>query len=193
MFSGYLKIVERIQIENKQFGLFKIPNIEIRTIFEDSVLYWFVKADAYDDFSEVLHQLKRGKIEDFSYYFMDFVEKVCSYYDFSDKEPERIYHALVLGLIVQLKPEYHIQSNRESGYGRYDVLLEPKSTHLPGFVFEFKKFNSNKEKNLEETLDAAMSQMKERKYASELTDKGVKEVYHIAIAFKGKEVKMKYE
>ena len=193
LFSGYLKIIEKQTIHHKQFGLFKIPNIEIQTIFEDSILFWFVQSDTYDRFNTVLNNLKKGKIKDFSKYFIDFIRDVCSYYDFADKEPERIYHALVLGMMVQLQSDYKITSNRESGYGRYDIMLHPLKADLPAFVFEFKKFEADDEQSIQDTLDAAMTQMKENQYAATLQQEGFSNIHHIAIAFKGKEVKMRYE
>lgn len=193
LFSGYLKIIEKQTIHHKQFGLFKIPNIEIQTIFEDSILFWFVQSDTYDRFNTVLNNLKKGKIKDFSKYFIDFIRDVCSYYDFADKEPERIYHALILGMMVQLQSDYKITSNRESGYGRYDIMLHPLKADLPAFVFEFKKFEADDEQSIQDTLDAAMTQMKENEYAAALQQEGFTNIHHIAIAFKGKEVKMRYE
>jgi len=193
MFSGYLKVIEKKTINNKQVGVFQIPNIEIQTIFEDSVLHWFVQSDTYDRLNTVLSNLKKGRVEDFSLYFLDFIQKVCSYYDFADKEPERVYHALVLGMMVQLQSDYRITSNRESGYGRYDIMLHPLKAELPAYVFEFKRFLSIKETTIEDTLDAAMKQMYDMKYATVLEQEGFSTIHHIAIAFKGKEVRMRYE
>jgi hypothetical protein len=192
-FSGYLKVIEKKTINNKQVGVFQIPNIEIQTIFEDSVLHWFVQSDTYDRLNTVLSNLKKGRVEDFSLYFLDFIQKVCSYYDFADKEPERVYHALVLGMMVQLQSDYRITSNRESGYGRYDIMLHPLKAELPAYVFEFKRFLSIKETTIEDTLDAAMKQMYDMKYATVLEQEGFSTIHHIAIAFKGKEVRMRYE
>jgi flavin-binding protein dodecin len=140
-----------------------------------------------------LENLKKGRVKDFSKFFSDFIKNVCSYYDFADKEPERVYHALVLGMMVQMQSEYRITSNRESGYGRYDIILHPLKKELPAYVFEFKKFDSEDESTIQDTLDAAMEQMKELKYASVLEQEGHENITHIAIAFKGKEVKMRYE
>jgi len=193
LFSGYLRVVNKEFVNNKQVGDFQIPNIEIHTIFEDSILYWFSKSQTYNSFNVVLENLKRGNIEDFSLYFGDFIEKVCSYYDFSEKEPERVYHALVLGMMVQLQSEYRITSNRESGYGRYDVILHPLKANIPAFVFEFKRFVALKETTIEDVLDAAMLQMKTKNYAAILQQEGHTNIHFIAIAFKGKEVKMRYE
>jgi hypothetical protein len=193
LFSGYLKVVNKIFDDENQLGDFKIPNIEIKTIFKDSILYWFSKSQTYDRFNVVLDNLKKGRLEDFEDYFEDFIEKVCSYYDFADQEPERVYHALVLGMMVQLQSDYRITSNRESGFGRYDIMLHPLKTALPAYIFEFKKFNAKRETSMDDSLNAAIIQMKTKNYASTLHQEGHTNIHLIAIAFKGKEVKMRYE
>ena len=193
LFSGYLKLVSKVFDEQRQEGVFQIPNIEIKTIFKDSVLYWFSKSQTYNKFNVVLENLKKGRIRDFSKYFADFIRMTCSYYDFADSEPEKVYHALVLGMMVQLQTEYRITSNRESGYGRYDVMLHPLQPNLPAFVFEFKKFDAEDEESIQETLSSAMQQMKTNNYAATLQQEGHTDIHLIAIAFKGKEVKMVYE
>ena len=193
LFSGYLKLVSKVFDEQRQEGEFQIPNIEIKTIFKDSILYWFSKSQTYNKFNVVLENLKKGRIKDFSKYFADFIRQACSYYDFADNEPERVYHALVLGMMVQLQSEYLITSNRESGYGRYDVMLHPLKPALPAFVFEFKKFEEDDEESIQDTLSTAMLQMKTKNYAATLQQEGHSNIHLIAIAFKGKEVKMQYE
>ncbi len=193
LFSGYLRVINKEFVKNKQVGDFQIPNIEIHTIFEDSILYWFSKSQTYNSFNVVLENLKRGNIEDFEDYFEDFISKVCSYYDFADQEPERVYHALVLGMMVQLQSDYRITSNRESGFGRYDIVLHPLQKELPAYIFEFKKFNSKRETSMEQSLNSAMHQMKSKNYAVTLQQEGHTNIHLIAIAFKGKEVKMQYE
>jgi hypothetical protein len=193
LFSGYLRVINKEFVKNKQVGDFQIPNIEIHKIFEDSILYWFSKSQTYNSFNVVLENLKRGNIEDFEDYFEDFISKVCSYYDFADQDPERVYHALVLGMMVQLQSDYRITSNRESGFGRYDIVLHPLQKELPAYIFEFKKFNSKRETSMEQSLNSAMLQMKSKNYAATLQQEGHTNIHLIAIAFKGKEVKMQYE
>ena len=106
------------------------------------------------------------------------------------KKTENFYHAFVIGLIVDLKDRYEIRSNRESGYGRYDVLLTPKVIPDRGIVIEFKTFNPKKEKNLEETCKNALKQIQEKKYASELISRGLpsNRISAFAFAFEGKKV-----
>jgi len=193
LFSGYLKLIKKEFINGDLHGHFAIPNQELMSIFRTSVLHWFVKSETYDRFKVVMENMKKGQLKDFSKYFSDFIKNACSYYDFADQEPEKIYHALVLGMMVHLQSDYRISSNRESGYGRYDIVLHPLKKELPGFVFEFKKFDDEDEENIQQTLDSAFQQMLEKEYANILVQEGCEKIHHIAIAFKGKEVKMRYE
>jgi hypothetical protein len=192
-FSGYLKIIKQYQIDDKPYGDFQIVNRELKSIFKDSVDYWFNKSQTKGKFDVVLDNLVKNNLEDFAEYFTEFITKVTSYYDFADKEPERVYHALVLGMMVNLQSKYRITSNRESGFGRYDIMLHPLQENLPAYIFEFKKHHQIKEQNIDETLQNAMSQIKTRNYAATLQQEGFQNIELIAIAFKGKEVKLCWE
>jgi len=94
---------------------------------------------------------------------------------------------------ISLQSDYRISSNRESGYGRYDIVLHPLKKELPGFIFEFKKFDDEDVENIHQTLDSAFQQILEKEYANILVQEGCENIHHIAIAFRGKEVKMRYE
>ncbi len=190
LFAGYLKVIEQKLIEPKMYGVFMIPNIEIKSIFHESVLYWFEESRTSNDFNSILKCLKQANLKDFSKYFADFIRQVCSVYDFADKEPERVYHAIVLGMMVNLQSDYKINSNRESGYGRYDIVLHPLKKELPAYVFEFKKYDAEDEASIQETLQAAMNQIKTKEYATVLQNEKCENIHLVAIGFKGKEVKM---
>ena len=105
-------------------------------------------------------------------------------------EPERFYHGFVLGLTVELKDRYVITSNRESGFGRYDVMLKPKNMQDDAIIIEFKVFNTRRDKTLDDTLKAALNQIEEKGYASGLAAEGipVEKIRKYGFAFKGKEV-----
>lgn len=108
-----------------------------------------------------------------------------------EAEPERFYHGFVLGLLVELEGRYILTSNRESGFGRYDVTLEPVYPEKDeAVILEFKAFNKRKEASLEETLQAAFNQMKDKQYGQALIAGGIPEedIHYYGIAFKGKEV-----
>ena len=108
----------------------------------------------------------------------------------SRSQPERFYHGFVLGLLVDLTGRYVITSNRESGFGRYDVMIEPKNREEEAFIIEFKVFNPRKETSLEDTVDAALAQIEEKDYAASLIAKGIPEehIRRYGFAFEGKKV-----
>ena len=192
-FSGYLKITNQYQIDDKPYGDFQIVNRELKSIFKDSVNYLFEKSKTETSFNQILHNLVNNNLNDFYLHFADFIEQSASYYDFADKEPERVYHALVLGMLVNLQSKYKITSNRESGYGRYDIMLHPLLENLPAYIFEFKKYDHRIDASFDDALDHAITQIREKNYANQLKAEGFKNIQLIAIAFKGKEVKMCWE
>ena len=117
-----------------------------------------------------------------------------SYFDtaknsFAENAPERFYHGFVLGLVVELMGRYKVNSNRESGYGRYDVMLEPLNSEDPAFILEFKAQDSD-EKDLEKTVESALNQIKDKKYESELIARGIEKerIRCYGFAFQGKRV-----
>ncbi len=105
-------------------------------------------------------------------------------------EPEKVYHAFVMGLLLWITPEYQVKSNRESGYGRYDIMIIPREeTGKLSFIIEFKK--TRKKETLETAAKSALAQIEEKKYEAELIAKGIKNYKKLAIVFKGKEVTIK--
>jgi hypothetical protein len=112
-----------------------------------------------------------------------------SFYDIPANEPEKSYHLFVLGLLVSLSGQYLVKSNRESGLGRYDIVLIPKQTHLPGIIIEFKVVLQVD--NLEKTAELALTPIIEKKYAQELHSHGAKTIVAYGIAFLGKNIFIK--
>ena len=195
--SGYLCIEsykEVGRLKRKIYGL-KLTNLEVERMFEVMIEQWF--GEEKFNYNNFVKSLLNGDIESMNEYMNRVTRGVISYFDTgktpSDEEPERFYHGLVLGLMVDQVDNYILSSNRESGFGRYDIMLEPidkNNEKLPGIVIEFKVFNPKKEDTLEETVKNALRQIKEKDYDAELIKRGVKEenIYHYGFAFKGKEV-----
>ena len=139
-----------------------------------------------------------GDIESMNEYMNDVALNTFSLFDAGKKvsekrAPENFYHGFVLWLMVDQVDNYIITSNRESGFGRYDIMLDPidkNNESFPGVVIEFKVFNAKKEDTLEETAENALRQIKEKNYDAELIKRGVKKekIRHYGFAFKGKEV-----
>ena len=195
--SGYLRI-EEFRTEgrlNKKIYSLKLTNYEVEQMFGTMIERWFGGADV--PYNEFINAMLSGDIESMNEYMNRVTRGVISYFDTgktpSDEEPERFYHGLVLGLMVDQVDNYILSSNRESGFGRYDIMLEPidkNNEKLPGIVIEFKVFNQKKEDTLEETVKNALRQIKEKDYDAELIKRGVKEenIQHYGFAFRGKEV-----
>ena len=197
--SGYLKVVSSeelnlIRESDNEYEL-ALTNREILFMFRKMILRWF--SPAKRETNEFIRALISGDIESMNAYMNKVTLKTISYFDTgntpSDEEPERFFHGFVLGLMVDQTENYIINSNRESGYGRYDIMLEPidkTNEKLPGIVIEFKVINPRKENSLEETVAAALKQIEEKNYNAELIKRGVKEenIHHYGFAFRGKEV-----
>ena len=113
-----------------------------------------------------------------------------SFFDVGENTAENFYHAFVLGMLVGLKDKYFVKSNRESGYGRYDIMLEPKDKNGNSFIMEFKIAEDMEEESLEKLIEEAKKQIEEKKYEQELKERGFKNITKMIFAFKGKEVKM---
>ena len=122
--------------------------------------------------------------------FEKLVVEMFSYMDVGENTAENFYHAFVLGMLVGLKDSYYVNSNRELGMGRYDIMLEPKDKNGNSFIMEFKVLEDKEEKTIEETIENAKKQIEEKQYEQNLKERGFKNITKMVYAFKGKEVKM---
>ena len=193
--GGYLKVVKsEFDISSGRYSYeLALTNQEVKMLFEDMVEGWFSDETVpYNDF------LKAFLAKDLDYmneYMNRVAEATFSTFDTGrnpsdDTNPERFYHGIVLGLIVELAGKYRVTSNRESGFGRYDVMLEPLEKTKDAFVLEFKVFNPRKEKTLEDTVANALQQINEKDYDCELLSRGIQKenIFHYGFAFEGKKV-----
>lgn len=187
LFTGYLKVSDVKNIDGNIVGKLSIPNKEVNILFKDIILGWFNKAHINEDFNDMLVALIKGDIETFDIMFSNTVEKTLSYFDVAG-ESEKFYHAFVLGMLVALKDSHDVKSNRESGYGRYDVMVIPKDKSKLGLIIEFKKVNKRRNETLEEAATKALEQIEHNKYSLELKELGIKKILELAIVFDGKEV-----
>ncbi len=198
--SGYLKVESTEPLdamrENECRYELALTNREILFMFRKMILRWFSPAKM--ETNEFVKALIAGDVEAMNDYMNDVALKTFSSFDtgkhISEKKtPENFFHGFVLGLMVDQTANYIINSNRESGYGRYDIMLEPidkTNEKYPGIVIEFKVINPRKESSLEETVTAALKQIADKNYDAELIKRGVKaeKIHHYGFAFKGKEV-----
>ena len=190
LMSGYLKSIKTENIEGILHCQLKIPNKEVHIFYENLIGKWFKETLTNQKYEEMISTLISGDIENFGYIFEEFVINNISYFDLSGKEPERVYHAFVLGMLISLSKTYEVKSNKESGYGRYDVMIIPKDISKLGIIIEFKKINNLSKESIEEGTLKALKQIEEKRYAQELINKGVKDIIKLAIVFKGKAVKI---
>tara|TARA_B100000745_G_scaffold206096_1_gene136275 strand:- start:1706 stop:3394 length:1689 start_codon:yes stop_codon:yes gene_type:complete len=196
LFSGYLRYQNRVLDEAtglSQVDL-SIPNQEVRTFYVTAILDWFAeRPESNLTLPDILSLLLKHDFDSFGRALRRFCMDTFSYFDVQGKQPERFYHAFVLGMLVQLQNTHTIKSNRESGYGRYDVCLIPKDNSQAGFVLEFKSVDELDNQTLEQACDAALKQIDDKQYVSELHRLGLETVYSVAIAFEGKRVLVKID
>ena len=182
VFSGYLTIKEKIDRRNY---ILKIPNQEIREFFKDEFI------DLYfgeSKLKKILNALKENNIEDFERIFQNILLNSVSTWDTSK---EVFYHGLSFGMLSYLDGEYYVTSNFESGYGRYDIIAEPRNKNKRGFVIECKIVKD--EKDLEKMSKEAIEQIKNKKYDTQLKERGIKDITLLGLAFCGKRMKVSYE
>lgn len=193
--SGYLKVMKKEEKKvagRKVLYDLKLTNAEVEDMFCDIVQGWFEEPNgSYNDFVEAF---LLGDTDAMNEYMNLITLQMFSSFDTgtipSKSQPERFYHGFVLGLIVDLADRYIITSNRESGFGRYDVMLEPRDKEEDAMILEFKVFNARKEVSLEDTVQSALAQIEEKKYEAALIAKGIPagHIRKYGFAFEGKNV-----
>jgi len=184
LYSGYLTTSG--EQKNKEHSL-RIPNREIMEFFEDRFIDRFT--GDYQKFSDTIRYLRAGNIEKFGEVLQNEVISSLSYFD-TDKD-EKYYKVFLIGIFVALMNDYVRLSERESGHGRADLILEPKKKENPGYIFEFKVAGSEEE--MESYAEEGFEQIEEKKYDTGLINRGVTEIIYIGLAFYKKKIRIKYE
>ena len=187
--TGYLKVTGVVDLAMGVYKV-KIPNYEIKFLFQNIIRDWFNDKVIGNNLNTILKDLVTLKLDEFEQKFKVLVRQMFSFMDVGENTAENFYHAFVLGMLVGLKDSYYVNSNRESGYGRYDIMLEPKDKNGNSFIMEFKVYREEKEKDINDTIENAKKQIEERKYEENLQEKGFTNINKMVFAFKGKEVKM---
>ena len=182
LFSGYLTVDKKI---TKNTYSLRLPNREVKEFFKDEFIDITFGAS---EFRKTMEALKNNKIEEFERNLQNILLKSTSY---MDGKNENFYHGLFLGMSFYLDNKYLVKSNRETGLGRYDVLIEPNSKKERAFILEFKVADSNE--NLEKFSKEALEQIINKKYDIELVEKNVKDITYIGIAFYKKQLKICYK
>lgn len=187
--TGYLKITEVVNFAESVYKV-KLPNYEIKNLFEGIIRDWFSNKVIGNDLRSILNDLVTLNLYEFERKFIVLVRQMFSFMDVGENTAENFYHAFVLGMLVGLKGTYYVNSNRESGFGRYDIMLEPKDKNGNSFIIEFKVLDDMLETTIEQTIENAKKQIIEKRYEENLIERGFKNITKIVFAFKGKDVKM---
>ena len=197
MASGYLK-PDKVEYKGELLEPWyhlSITNLETVSMFSNMFKGWFDSDSS--NYGEFVQALLKGRLREMNIYMNDVALSTFSYFDVGTQpsertQPERFFHGFVLGLLVELRDIYEIKSNRESGYGRYDVMLVPKSDDRKynAIILEFKVFDSYDESTLEDTAQSALRQIEEKNYDAELIARGIEKerIRHYGFAFEGKRV-----
>ena len=196
--GGYLKAESCAFNEDTGADLYELAltNKEVQIMFQKMIRKWFTRSGTvYNGFIRALLQ---DDVKSMNAYMNRVALATFSYFDSGrnpsvETQPERFYHGFVLGLVVELADRYILTSNRESGFGRYDVVMEPKNGTDNAVIMEFKVRDSGEEKSLEETADAALKQIKKQRYEADLESRGFpgNRIRKYGFAFEGKEVLIK--
>ena len=193
--SGYLKAdqVEHRGRLNKPWYHLAITNLETESMFESMFAGWFENQDA--NYNEFVKALLKGNLKEMNIYMNDVALATFSSFDTGRRpsaksQPERFYHGFVLGLLSDLREQYQIRSNRESGYGRYDIMLVPEEKNDNAIVMEFKVHEPDEETSLQDTVQSALKQIQEKNYDAELLAQDIPtdRIRHYGFAFEGKKV-----
>ena len=193
--SGYLKVLEVEQrgILLEPWYHLKITNLETLGMFTGMFKSWFSASDC--NYNAFVQALLQGNLKEMNVYMNDVALVTFSSFDTGrhpsgKAQPERFYHGFVLGLLAELRDRYVLKSNRESGYGRYDVMLIPRDFAEQAYVLEFKVHDPEEEESLQKTVQAALMQIQEKQYDAELSEFHIKpeQIHHYGFAFEGKKI-----
>ena len=185
LFSGYLTIDEKIGEDYENVYALRLPNREVKEFFKQK----FIDMNFGESlFRNTMEALKKNNIDNFEKYLQNIILKSASYYDGKNED---FYHGLILGMTLYLDRDYYVTSNRESGLGRYDVIIEPKNKNNRGYILEFKV--AKIEKDLEKVSKEAIEQIIDKKYDTQLKERGIKDITLLGIAFFGKILKVSHK
>ena len=191
LMSGYLTPVTCENLRQGTRCQLRIPNQEVNDLYRNIVELWLANGSGLEWYNQFTAALVSGNMESFRDDLEKILLQIVSYHDLA-KEPEAFFHGLLLGFIASLQETHEIKSNRESGLGRYDILLVPKDITQLGIVIELKAKKPDETRSLEALAETALTQIDAKHYAVELAARGITRVMKIAIAFQGKQFELRY-
>jgi hypothetical protein len=189
LFTGYLKPVDLRLDAGERRARLAVPNAEVTVALRKMTRAWIeTQVGGSDALEALLSALLRGDARVVERHLAHMVKVNLSYFDTAAPEPERFYHGLVVGLLAGLGPGYEVRSNRESGFGRCDVMVLPRTAGQPGVVLELKRVDTEAGETTEKAFAAAFRQIRARDYAAELRERGAAPIHPMAAVFEGKRV-----
>ena len=190
LMGGYLKHTNKRRDEaaGKIYCSLSIPNKEVRMTYTRIIDHFFTDKIENEKLETMLKALIKGDIDVFEEIFSEYVITSMSFFDMGG-DPEKVYHSFVMGLLLWLYPAYQVKSNRESGFGRYDIMIIPRDVSKLGYVIEFKKVRKNE--SMELAVELALKQIEDKHYETELIERGITNIKKLAIVFSGKDVFIK--
>ncbi len=192
VFSGYLNARPiHFRDDGEITCQLSIPNREVSGAYLRFVKNWYQNALRDGDYMALLDALINGRVEEFQALLQEYIEQSLSYFDLGKKTPEKVYHVFMLGLLAGLRSEYHIHSNKEAGFGRFDLAIIPHDATKLGILMEFKSIDDDN--GLDKIAMDALTQIKRHHYTSVLNQHGVKKQLAMGIAFSGKRVVVRAE
>ena len=199
LMAGYLKVVSQKKTDDGLWCTLAIPNKEVKNLYQQIIKQWLSNGHGIAWYNQFLDHLLTGNIELFEQELKEIMEQTVSSHDTS-RNPEAFYHGLMIGLTASLhhSAHYEIQSNKESGYGRYDYLIFSRDKNKPTVLLEFKKISAVKDPeqidiSLEQAAQEALDQIDQKQYLAEVKKRGNTNILKIGLAFCGKRFKIKWE
>ncbi|EYF01875.1 PD-(D/E)XK nuclease domain-containing protein [Chondromyces apiculatus] len=189
LLSGYVTARRSWLEEGRLFAELAIPNQELRYVFEQSIASWLSGTPAGEGrLDRMLSAMLTGDTETFAALLSQLALRVLSHHDTGTREPETVYQAFLVGMLVRLLPSHEVTSNRESGLGCYDLLVAPRAADQPGVVLELKVATGTSEEAVRRALGEALAQVTEKRYVEALHERGAKPALAYAVACHGKQV-----
>lgn len=189
LFTGYLTLSSSDPVTYPYQTQLRIPNKEVQYLFEEMVAQWFdTQQLSQKTYDQLLQSLVQHDTTAFARFLQAYIRESGSYFDFNLHTPEQVYHAFVLGLVVGLRDQFYVQSNRESGNGRFDVCLIPKQKDQAGILMEFKQIDSKEQ--LAMTASAALAQITDRQYDTVFRQQGISKILCLGVAFAARDVQI---
>jgi len=188
--TGYLKALYHEMQNSRRVYEVSIPNQELRLIYVDTINKWFEKNIGSKELDDMLNALIANDIKIFERILSKFVLETLSYFNVGrrTKEVERVFQAFLLGMLIGLKDRYEVYSEKESGYGRFDVSVIPKDKSKQAIIMELKSIDTFNSETKDQTLEAALQQIEDRQYETILRQQGCTNIMKIAVTFDGKRV-----